>query len=127
MTWSQYNDDTSYQSPLYWLHSWVGTRLYPLGVDDPNAPIIFSYRLEQNYPNPFNPSTQIQYSLKTRSEVQLVVYNALGQKVATLVNNVQPAGVYTVQFDALRLASGIYFYYLKTAEFESVKKMILMK
>jgi len=127
MTWSQYNDDTSYQSPLYWLHSWVGTRLYPLGIDDPNGALVFSYRLEQNYPNPFNPSTQIQYSLKARSEVQLVIYNALGQKVATLVNNVQPAGVYTVQFDALNLASGIYFYHLQTAEFESVKKMILMK
>jgi len=128
MTWSPYNEDRSYQSPRYWLHTWVGTRSSPLmSVDGSNMPVIFSYRLEQNYPNPFNPSTQIQYSLKSRGEVKLFIYNTLGQKVATLVNNVQPAGVYTVQFDALNLASGIYFYHLLTAEFEQVKKMILMK
>jgi hypothetical protein len=101
--------------------------MFPVGIDDPNSPLVYSYWLEQNYPNPFNPSTQIQYGLKSRSEVQLVIYNALGQKVATLVNNMQPAGVYTVQFDALNLASGIYFYHLQTAEFEQVKKMILLK
>jgi hypothetical protein len=127
MTWSLYNDDNSWQSPRYWLHTWVGNLMFPVGIGDLDSPIAYSYSLEQNYPNPFNPSTQIQYSLKARNKVELFVYNALGQKVATLVNGIEPAGVHTVQFDARNLASGIYFYHLKTAEFEQVKKMILLK
>ena len=127
MTWSPFNEDRSWQSPVYWVHTWVGNMMFPVGIDDLGSQVIYSYSLEQNYPNPFNPSTQIQYSLKTRNQVELYVYNALGQKVASLVNGVQPAGVHTVQFDARNLASGIYFYHLKTAEFEQVKKMILLK
>jgi hypothetical protein len=127
LTWSQYNDDTSYQSPLYWLHTWVGTRLTPLGFGDDASLPVLSYRLEQNYPNPFNPTTQIIYSIKKQDLVQLDVYNTLGQKVITLVNRVQPAGDYMVRFDGRDLASGIYFYHLRAGEFNQVRKMILMK
>ncbi len=96
------------------------------------------FALYQNYPNPFNPTTTISYSIPTvitKSEtgtqsvvnVSLTVYNALGQKVATLVNKEQTPGNYTVQFDARNLPSGIYFYTLRASDFVATRKMILMK
>jgi len=89
------------------------------------APVEFT--LEQNYPNPFNPSTVIKYSIPDNGFVSLVVYNLLGEKVASLVNGVQDAGRYEINFDASNLASGIYVYSLKAGSFSSVKKMLLMK
>jgi len=89
------------------------------------------YVLEQNYPNPFNPSTVIKYSIPQDGMVTLEVFNLLGEKVATLVNGVQQAGRYEVNFDASKLASGIYVYTISAAggagSFNSVKKMVLMK
>jgi hypothetical protein len=95
------------------------------------------FELNQNYPNPFNPTTTISYSIPTvvsRSEAQsqsvnvtLNVYNALGEKVTTLVNKAQTPGNYTVQFNASNLPSGVYFYTLRAGEFVATKKMILMK
>jgi hypothetical protein len=89
------------------------------------APVEFA--LEQNYPNPFNPSTVIKYSIPTEGFVNLAVYNLLGKEVALLVNGVQEAGRYEINFDASKLASGIYVYSLKSGSFNSVKKMLLMK
>jgi hypothetical protein len=85
------------------------------------------YTLEQNYPNPFNPSTVIKYSIPEGGFVTLDVYNLLGEKVASLVNGVQEAGRYEINFDASNLASGIYVYSIKSGSFTSVKKMLLMK
>ena len=93
------------------------------------------YALYQNYPNPFNPTTAISYSLKgplsgqlsAVSDVNLTVYNALGQKVSTLVNEKRVAGTYTVTFNASGLNSGIYYYRLSTGSDVQVRKMILMK
>ena len=85
------------------------------------------YALSQNYPNPFNPSTKIDFSLPRSSNVELKVYNVLGQVVATLLNTQLSAGNHTVTFDAQNLASGIYFYSLRAGEFTSVKKMMLLK
>ncbi len=85
------------------------------------------FRLYQNYPNPFNPITTIKYSLANTSHVELNIYNILGQKVKTLVNRVQHKGLYVYTFDASQLASGLYFYRLKTKQSISVKKMILLK
>ena len=85
------------------------------------------FDLFQNYPNPFNPTTQIKYALKEDGFVTIKVYDLLGKVVATLVNENKPAGVYTVDFDASRLSSGIYFYTIKTNNFFDRKKMILMK
>ncbi len=102
-------------------------------VDDgenPNLPTEF--RLRQNFPNPFNPTTKIGFSLPRGSEVSLEVYNLLGQKVRTLVNGYRQAGDYTVEFDGLSdrgstVASGMYFYRIKTAARTETRKMTLLK
>jgi hypothetical protein len=86
-----------------------------------------SYGLSQNYPNPFNPSTQIQYGLPTAGLTTMKVYNVLGQEVATLVNEIQAPGHYTVKFDASRLSSGVYFFRVQSGSFTAVKKMMLLK
>lgn len=85
------------------------------------------FRLDQNYPNPFNPATTIRFSLPERSHVELVIYDALGDHVETLVNGEQEAGVYEVEFDARGLASGVYFYHIKSNSYTSTKKLVLMK
>jgi hypothetical protein len=86
-----------------------------------------SFILNQNYPNPFNPTTKITYTIPTASKVTLKIYNLLGQLVATLVDEQQEANIYVKEFDASRLASGTYFYQIKAGNFNSTKKMILMK
>ena len=91
------------------------------------------FTLQQNYPNPFNPTTTIRYSVGLNVEtrhalsVQLIVYNALGQKVATLVNAKQNPGRYSVIFDASNFPSGIYFYRISIGNFVQTRKMILLK
>jgi hypothetical protein len=89
--------------------------------------IPLEYVLEQNYPNPFNPNTLIKYSVPLGGLVTLEVFNLLGEKVATLVNEIQAAGRYEIDFDATDLSSGIYLYSLKSDNFNSLKKMLLMK
>jgi hypothetical protein len=86
-----------------------------------------SYSLSQNYPNPFNPATVIEYTLGERTNIQLTVYNVLGQKVASLVNEVQEAGSHSAQFNGQHLASGLYFYEMRAGSFVSTKKMLLLK
>ncbi len=90
-----------------------------------------NFLLLQNYPNPFNPTTTISYvvpSAGTRHlSLQLVVYDALGRKVATLVNKKQRTGEYSVQFNANNLPSGVYFYTLRTGNFVQTRKMVLLK
>jgi len=85
------------------------------------------FALNQNYPNPFNPSTQIQYALPESVNVRLDVYNVMGQRVATLVNDQKPAGYHTVTFDASRLASGTYLYRLIAGNHVITKKLLLVK
>ncbi|MFA6407085.1 MAG: T9SS type A sorting domain-containing protein [Candidatus Paceibacterota bacterium] len=91
----------------------------------PTIPEVFA--LSQNYPNPFNPSTVIRYAVPHISEVSLIVYDALGREVETLVRDVKNAGEYEVRFTASSLPSGIYFYRLQTADRTETKKMILLK
>ena len=86
------------------------------------------YALEQNYPNPFNPSTVIEFSLpEDVGNVKLSIYNALGEKVAELVNTSLVAGKYSYQWNAKNVATGMYIYELRTDKFVSVKKMLLLK
>ena len=86
-----------------------------------------NFNLRRNYPNPFNPSTIIEYSLPKESPVQLKIYNILGKEVATLVNKIQPAGVYNVNFTAKNLSSGFYIARLKMGTFTKTIKMMLLK
>lgn len=85
------------------------------------------FTLHQNYPNPFNPSTKIRYELPQSEKVTLKVYDIIGKEIATLVNKEKPAGSYEVNFNANKLASGIYYYTLTAGNFTQSKKMILMK
>jgi hypothetical protein len=96
-------------------------------VQIPGDDIPSSYLLRQNYPNPFNPVTVIEYQLPKTGAVNLSVFNNLGQKVATIVDEVQPAGIYFVNFDSHNYPSGIYIYRIKTDEFTDTKKMILIR
>jgi hypothetical protein len=97
---------------------------------DSNVPVKFA--LSQNYPNPFNPTTNIQFNIAKSENVKLVVFNILGQKIATLVNGEMKAGTYTATWNGKdefgnSVASGIYFYRFESQSFNSTKKMILMK
>ncbi len=83
--------------------------------------------LMQNYPNPFNPNTIISWQLAVSSDVELSVYNLLGQKVAILVSERQNAGYHQVEWDAGDLSSGVYYYMINVGEFHDVKKMILLR
>jgi hypothetical protein len=85
------------------------------------------YTLEQNYPNPFNPTTEIRYNLSKQNLTFLKVYDVLGREIATLVERIQEAGTYAVSFDASHIPSGVYFYTLKSGEFFTVKKMMLLR
>jgi M6 family metalloprotease-like protein len=85
------------------------------------------YTLYQNFPNPFNPTTTIKYDLPNTGIAELIVYDILGRKVRTLLNENQQAGRYEISFNATGLASGVYIYQLRAQDFISTRKMILLK
>jgi hypothetical protein len=86
------------------------------------------FALKQNYPNPFNPSTEIKFSVEATDHTRLDVYDALGQKIATLFDDVAEAGqYYKVRFDAGQIASGVYFYRLQSGTKSDLKKLILLR
>lgn len=85
-------------------------------------------KIKPNYPNPFNPSTTLRFSLPQQAEVRVQVYNVLGQKVSTLINNeVRQAGIHSVTFDGRKRASGMYFAVFEIGERRFVQKMTLIK
>ncbi len=86
-----------------------------------------NYTLSQNYPNPFNPSTKINFTLPNAGKVKIEIYNIVGQKVAVLVDEYKKAGKYTIEFNAVGLASGMYFYRMTSREFVVTNKMLVMK
>ncbi|MCB0722340.1 MAG: S8 family peptidase [Ignavibacteriae bacterium] len=86
-----------------------------------------SYKLSQNYPNPFNPATNIEFSIPVKGFVSLKIYDITGREVAQLVNTHLYPGLYTANFDASRLSSGVYFYTLRAEGFTQTKKMLLVK
>ena len=86
-----------------------------------------TYTLDQNYPNPFNPSTNIKYALPASSDVHITIYNSIGRRVATLVDQKQSAGIHHVMFNADNLPTGIYFYHLRAGNFTQTRKMLLIK
>jgi hypothetical protein len=95
-------------------------------IDD-NPNLVYDFSLAQNYPNPFNPSTTISFELRKASKVTLEVFNTLGQKVATLVNDQMIAGPHRIKFEGSDLASGVYLYRLTADNLHVTKKMMLLK
>jgi hypothetical protein len=100
----------------------------PVGISDKNiSQILSAYKLSQNHPNPFNPTTVISWQLAVGSDVEVSVYNLLGQKVAKLVSEKMPAGYHEVEFNGQNLSSGVYLYRIEAGEWQDVKKMILLR
>jgi hypothetical protein len=97
------------------------------GIIYPHRQLVRNFYLHQNHPNPFNPKTVISWQLAVSSDVELGVYNLLGQKVATLVSEKMPAGYHEVEFNGQNLSSGIYLYRIQAGEWQDVKKMIFLK
>jgi hypothetical protein len=85
------------------------------------------FALFQNYPNPFNPSTTIQYDIPVPGHVLMKLYNAIGQEVEILVDEDASAGRFRIEWDASRLASGVYFYRIRTGAFVATKKLLLLR
>ncbi len=88
----------------------------------PNEFVLF-----QNYPNPFNPTTTIKYYVPNKSKISLIVSNVLGEKISTLVNEEKESGYYSTNFNAVNLASGVYYYTLNGEGFSKTQKMIILK
>jgi hypothetical protein len=112
---------------IYGDHSWVEAKITELINMIPKG-----FVLNENYPNPFNPITTIKYEIPKNGNVRLVIYNIIGQEVATLVNTEQWAGKYSVRWNGTnqygsQVATGTYFYVLKTNNNQSIKKMLLLK
>jgi len=106
--------------------------LKPVGIEPLDETLPKSYTLEQNYPNPFNPTTTIGFSLLKPTHIRLEIYNLLGKKIRTLVDEHYPAGHWSVTWNSKnnngqRVPSGVYFYYLYTPNCTLVKRMMLLK
>ncbi len=96
-------------------------------IEEPITEIPEDFVLYSNYPNPFNNSTKISYEIPVQSNVSIILYDALGREVATLVNEVKPGGKHQFSFVENNLVSGVYFYTLRAGNYTQTKKMILLK
>jgi photosystem II stability/assembly factor-like uncharacterized protein len=97
------------------------------GVKTHSRSLLINFSLQQNYPNPFNPATTIRFTIQSTAVTSLKIYDVLGREIATLVNEVKSPGTYQVNFDAGKLASGIYIYQLRAGSSVETKRMVLMK
>ncbi len=149
--WPNYYVGQTFEQELTYLKSWINSRLTWLDqnmigqatqVEDESNSVPKEFVLEQNYPNPFNPSTKIKFTIPAsslnplskgeRTFVSLIVYDVLGNEVATLVNEYKPAGNYEVEFNLSHesfraVSSGVLFYQLRVGDVVQTKKMMLMK
>jgi hypothetical protein len=124
-------DGSTYKSEITWepaigIGKFVGN-LKPVSVISEKNDLPAEYKLYNNYPNPFNPSTTIEYSLPKESKVQIEIYDILGRKITTLINEYQKAGIHSTTFNAGSLSSGIYFYRLTAGNYMSTKKLLFIK
>lgn len=103
------------------------------GIENEENSLPTEFQLYQNYPNPFNPTTSIEFAIPVRSDVEIIVYNALGQVMEVLLEETKEAGIYKVDWNASEITSGVYFYRIKALsedgsdEFVKVAKMILLR
>lgn len=102
--------------------------IHQIGVDvnDKNE-IPTAFHLAQNYPNPFNPSTKIEYTIASGTDVKITIYSLSGEQIRTIVNDYKPAGYYNVNVDASDLSSGVYLYKITAGNFSASKKMLVLK
>jgi hypothetical protein len=98
-----------------------------IGIQPISMVIPEQYKLHQNYPNPFNPVTKISFDIAKTGFVSIVVYDALGRKVETLVSQQMNAGSYNMDFNGAELTSGVYFYKMEANGFANVKRMVVLK
>ncbi len=134
---SSYDVDVEATESALYAQSWFGWQVEKwlfdgdlsvlLDIKQVTANIPKDFALKQNYPNPFNPATTIEFDVRKAGQVTLEIYNLMGQKVATLIDEKLNPGIYQAVFDGSTLASGIYFYTLKADDFSAVKKMTLLK
>jgi len=103
------------------------SRFSPQAVPEPSVPSPQIFSLAQNYPNPFNATTTLSYSLDRTGVVELVIYNVLGQKAATLLDGLQQAGAHAVRWDASAFPSGVYLARLTAGEQSQTVRMLLLK
>jgi hypothetical protein len=115
--------------PNYWVYRrWDPVTGTPIGVQTISNEIPAAYSLQQNFPNPFNPTTKIRFALPKNDNVTLKIYDITGREVATVINNeFTSAGLKEVEFNASNIASGVYYYVLKSGNFTDTKKMVLVK
>jgi len=130
LTYEDWNDpqaanfDSTANAILQGIADYLNVR--PVNIEKKQQPIA-KFNLMQNYPNPFNPTTYINYELQITNYVELSIYNLLGQKVAVLVSEKQSAGKHAIEWDASQFSSGMYYYMIKTGDFQNVKRMILLR
>lgn len=105
----------------------TGTFIVPVVDVEDHTFSEFNYSLYQNYPNPFNPITTIRFEVPFSQHVELSVFDMLGREVKVLYDDLAPAGIVTLDFNANGLSSGVYFYRLKTQDFITSKKLLLLK
>ncbi len=115
------------ENPVMYLSVDKQVLLDMLEVDDDKIVEPTTFALKQNYPNPFNASTTIEYVTLTSGQVELTVYNLVGEKIDVLVDKLVPAGEHTVTWDATGVATGVYYYKLTTSEGTVAKRMLLLK
>jgi len=124
-----FTDDSPIQGKNYYRLKQIdydGTFEYSAEIEvEVGTPV--TYALEQNYPNPFNPVTNIKYAIPVSGNVKVAIYNSLGERIETLVNGYLESGYYKVNWNAGKYSSGVYYYRLESENFNSVKKMILLK
>jgi len=96
-------------------------------VDNAHGATLYHFWLDQNHPNPFNMSTKIKYHLPEKGEVRIVIYNAIGEKLSTLLNKTMEAGNHEIYYDAQDLPTGLYIYKIQAGQFQSAKKMLVIK
>ena len=132
-----YRWDNGWRNSLHYLQLYYNNKNDYLGFEGKKVDVKYKvfegaknierFGLSQNYPNPFNPTTQINYQLPKSGFVSVKVYNIVGKEIATLVNGEKQAGIYTVNFNAVNLPSGVYIYTLKAGGFVETKKLLLLK
>lgn len=117
------------QMELFWGWMYLDYLAVPSSITnmEENNEVPVSYSLQQNFPNPFNPITTISYSIPALQNVKLIVYDILGRKISTLIDEEKPAGTYSITFNANGLSSGVYLYRIEAGAFNKVNKMIYLK